>query len=85
MYSKTDLRAYSRLFHLSRAGAIAEVWFKQQKPAQLHNQCCGAGPILTGSGYFLPEPAPAPTPAPAYIKSRLSTIQILLTTAHLPY
>ena len=34
------------------------------------NQCCGAGPFLTGSGYFFPQ-APTPAPAPAPIKSRL--------------
>ena len=37
------------------------------------NECCGAGPFLTGSGsryFFSPAPAPAP------IKSRLWAIQI---------
>ena len=25
-----------------------------------YDQCCGAGPFLTGSGFFSPAPAPAP-------------------------
>ena len=29
------------------------------------NQCCGAGPFVTGSEYFFP-PAPAPTPTKKY-------------------
>ena len=33
-----------------------------------HQQCCGAGPFLTGSGYLFFSPAPDP------IKSRLLTI-----------
>ena len=46
-----------------------------------HIQCCGAGPFLPAPGFFLP--APAPTPAPPPIKSRLSTINFLLTTSFL--
>ena len=36
-------------------------------PWKSRDQCCGAGPFLTGSGseyFFSPAPAPAPAPAP---------------------
>ena len=40
-----------------------------------HDQCCGAGPFLSGSRLFF---WPAPSPAQAPIKSRLSTIKNLV-------
>ena len=54
----------------------AEILQGQKHQKLSSNQCCGAGPFLTGSGFF--------SPARASLKRRLSAI-IFFTTSHLPY
>ena len=73
--STTLIRRQLRKIHVtSQAASVNLISFEKENPAcrhaskpmkgmrgeVTHCQCCGACPILPGSGFFSPVPAPAP-------------------------